>query len=77
MIQVIQRNQSVLPHVKREFGGRPQISYNSDNCIVIRLKESDGDVLFCLNQAVSCQLIMFIKDDLSKDVLLHYLSGRS
>jgi len=72
MIQVIQRNQSALPHIKREFNGRPQISYNSDNCIVIRLKEGEGDVLFCLNQTVSQLLVMFIKSDLSKDVLLHY-----
>jgi len=67
MIQVIQRNQSALPHIKREFDGRPQISYNSDNCIVIRLKEGDGDVLFCLNQTVSQMLILFIQHTLTDD----------
>jgi len=69
MIQVIQRNQSTLPQVKREFNGRPQISFNSDNCIVIRLKESDSDVLFCLNQVVSYQLIKFIKSQISDNAI--------
>jgi hypothetical protein len=67
MIQVIERNQSISPQIKRQYDGRPQISYNSDNCIVIRLKESDGDVLFCLNQMVSQKLINFIQRNLTEE----------
>jgi hypothetical protein len=69
MIQVIQRNQSLPLQIKQEFDGRPQISYNSDNCIVIRLKEGDGDILFCLNQTVSYKLIKFIKSQISDDTI--------
>jgi hypothetical protein len=72
MIQVIERNQSISPQIKRQYDGRPQISYNSDNCIVIRLKEGEGDVLFCLNQMTSQMLVKFIQCDLDKNVLLNY-----
>jgi hypothetical protein len=72
MIQIIERNQSISSQIKRQYDGRPQISYNSDNCIVIRLKEGDGDVLFCLNQTVSQMLIKLIQQDLNKDILLNF-----
>jgi len=70
MIQVIQRTPAT--QTKRQFDGRPQISYNSDNCIVIRLKDGDSDTLICLNQMTSQMLIKFIQQDLNKDILLNY-----
>ena len=70
MIQVIERTPT--SQNKCQYDGRPQISYNSDNSIVIRLKDNNGDVLFCLNQTVSQKLIKFIQCDIAKDVLLHY-----
>jgi hypothetical protein len=72
MIQIIERNQSISSQIKRQYDGRPQISYNSDNCIVIRLKDGDSDMLVCLNQMTSQMLIKFIQCDLDKNVLLNY-----
>lgn len=69
MIQVVERH---AIQTKTTYDGQPQISYNSDGRIVIRLKQLSGDTLFCLNRDVSQLLMIFVKNDISKDALLRY-----
>lgn len=63
MIQIIKRKEGEESVVTSFGSGRPQISYNSDGRLVIRIIEDDGeDKLIVLDNKTSKTMIRFFHD---------------
>lgn len=64
MIQVIKRQEGLRSSVTTIERGRPQISYNSDGHLVIRvIHDSEKDTLVVLDAHVSDTVIDFIRKE--------------
>lgn len=64
MIQVIQRKDGERAGIATLQPGRPQISYNSDGHLCIRIiHDKERDTLFVLDKQTSRTVIDFIRKD--------------
>lgn len=62
MLQIIKRHEGHKSIIETVEKGRPQISFNSDGHIVIRIiHEQEKDSLVVLDQDVSLELLSFIR----------------
>jgi hypothetical protein len=69
-IQIITRHNGIkadIQTIDRVPGDAPQISYNSEGRISIRVPQFNGDVLVVLDRPLSRELIRFIKNGISEN----------
>ena len=70
-IQIIKRHEgckSQIETIRRAINDAPQISYNSEGRIVIRIPDNEGgDVLIVLDRPLSKELIRFIKNGIKEN----------
>jgi hypothetical protein len=67
MIEIITRPESGEITKEQICGIRPQISYNSDGRMAIRIIQHNGDVLMVLDRPTSVLLIHFCQECLAKN----------
>ncbi len=69
-IQIIKRTDgkpSIKDTINRIKDDAPQISYNSEGRIAIRIPEYQGDTLIVLDRPLSRELIRFIKNGITEN----------
>ena len=71
-IQIIKRKdgeKSEIETIQRVQKDNPQISYNSEGRISIRIPQHNGDVLMVLDRPMSREIIRFIKNGIQENPL--------